>query len=466
MDLLGTFFEVNQQAILFVYGQVFFVLGLGIALQSRRYSRLDLARSLSWLAAFGITHGLHEWGDLFIPLQRVYLSPGLVQALEIVHLVLLAVSFTFLLEFGVMLLRPLGYGRWLHGLYAGLLVAWTITTFAVWLPLVPDGSTWRAMADSLARYGIGLPGGLLAAYGLYRQTRVRIAPLRVPHIVSMLNLASVLLALYGLFGGLLPPAVPFFPGNVLNTATFQEAIGVPPLVFRSLIGLGLAVTFIRALEVFEVETERLIEAMEQRQILAAERDRIGRELHDGAIQTVYTAGLLVESARKLAAPESALAGRLDKALAVLQTAIRDLRRNLDELRNAPAGESLPRALRGLAGDPRFSSLLDVTLDLDMPEGATLSGARTQHVLAITNEALSNAIRHARARHVAIRARQADGRLHVVVQDDGAGLPGTIDAGFGLRNMRDRARLLGGEVCIDGADGKGTAVTLDVPWDER
>ena len=46
------------------------MLGLAIALQSRRYSRLDLARSLSWLAAFGFTHGLHEWGDLFIPLPN------------------------------------------------------------------------------------------------------------------------------------------------------------------------------------------------------------------------------------------------------------------------------------------------------------------------------------------------------------------------------------------------------------
>jgi len=93
-----------------------------------------------------------------------------------------------------------------------------------------------------------------------------------------------------------PPRVPFFPADLLNADTFEQAIGVSPILFRSFIGLVLAVTMIRALEVFEVETARLIEAMEQQQILAAERDRIGRELHDGAIQTVYTAGLLVESA--------------------------------------------------------------------------------------------------------------------------------------------------------------------------
>ena len=52
--------------VLFVYGLVFFVLGLAALLQSCHYSRLDLRCSLSWLAAFGFAHSLHEWADLFI----------------------------------------------------------------------------------------------------------------------------------------------------------------------------------------------------------------------------------------------------------------------------------------------------------------------------------------------------------------------------------------------------------------
>ena len=52
MEFLREFFRVNQTVILFVYGQVFFVLGLAIVWQSRRHSRLDLARSLGWLGAF------------------------------------------------------------------------------------------------------------------------------------------------------------------------------------------------------------------------------------------------------------------------------------------------------------------------------------------------------------------------------------------------------------------------------
>ena len=86
MDLLHalgncSFFILNREIIYFVYGLAFFLLGFAIALQSRRYSRLDLARSLIRLSAFGITHGLFEWGDLFIPIQAKYLNPLVVQTL-------------------------------------------------------------------------------------------------------------------------------------------------------------------------------------------------------------------------------------------------------------------------------------------------------------------------------------------------------------------------------------------------
>ena len=74
MISLEEFFTLNYQLILFVYGLGFFVLGFAILLQVQQSSRLELARSLRWLAAFGITHAFNEWGDLFIPIQAQYLS--------------------------------------------------------------------------------------------------------------------------------------------------------------------------------------------------------------------------------------------------------------------------------------------------------------------------------------------------------------------------------------------------------
>jgi signal transduction histidine kinase len=465
MDSLRNLFELNHEVFQFLYGLVFFVLGLAIALQSRSHSRLELARSLSWLAAFGLTHGAYEWSELFSHVQEAYLSPPAIDALHIFHLMLLCLSFVCLFEFGVALLRPLGRGQWLHWVSVMLLGAYLAVLLWPLRRWLPDGHDWHNAAEALARYAIAFPGGLLSAYGLREQAFRNIAPLDVPHIIRTLRVAGLALAVYTVFGGLIPSPAPFWPASAVNTDSFEAALGVPVLVATSAAGLVLTVAIIRGLEIFDLETGRVIEAMEQQQILTAERNRIARDLHDGAIQTVYTAGLLVESAFKLTPADSAAASRLEKAMGVLNDAIAALRRNLAELRPAPAGEPLPEALRALASDPRFRSLVDVHLDVRLPPEAALSPARTDHVLAVVSEALSNVVRHAGARHVYLGAASADGHLQVSVEDDGIGLQAG-HGGYGLRNMRDRARLLGGRLEVSGAPGKGTRVRLDVPWDER
>lgn len=463
MDFLRNILELNRDIIYFAYGLVFFVLGLAIALQSRSYSRLDLARSLKWLAAFGFTHGFYEWGDLFIPIQTAYLSPTTILILHDIHLLLLGISFALMFEFGVTLLKPLGELRWLHAVPGGLFAIWFFITFFPLPRIFPDFHTWHNTADAFARYFIGFPGSLLAAYGLRRHALDRILPLRMPHIVNMLRIAGIMLAIYAVLAGLIPPPVPFFPGDMLNSQTVQQAIAFPPPVLRSIVGLGLVIAIIRALEIFDVETERMIESMEQQHILTAERERIARQLHDGAIQKIYTAGLLVESAQKLAGEEHPLGARLEKAVHVLNDAIADLRRSLGDLQSGTSHESLHSALRRLAEDPRFISLIDVKLVLDLPEDETLSPARSDHVLAIVNEALSNVIRHARANRVTIAAWQENDHLMIRIEDDGIGLPRKIEAGFGLRNIHDRARLLGGSVEVRSENGKGTLVMLEIPW---
>ena len=99
MVTLTEVLEVNWIILYFVYGQVFFIMGLVTGLQWQRQSRLELARPLPWLAAFGIAHGLTEWGYIFVPLQSLYLPDQVVRPMIIAHLLLLAVSFFFLLQF-------------------------------------------------------------------------------------------------------------------------------------------------------------------------------------------------------------------------------------------------------------------------------------------------------------------------------------------------------------------------------
>ncbi len=93
MNPLTTWLEANRPMVLFLYGQVFFLMGAATALQTRRFSRLVLARGLPWLSAFGVFHALYLWGALFIPWQASLLSPVAVQTLRAVQQILLAAAF-------------------------------------------------------------------------------------------------------------------------------------------------------------------------------------------------------------------------------------------------------------------------------------------------------------------------------------------------------------------------------------
>ena len=462
VEILRTFIELNRDLIYFVYGLSFFVLGLAIALQSRQSSRLDLARAVTWLAAFGLAHGFHEWGDYFIPIQAAYLSEGAVQALHGLRLLLLGVSFAFLVEFGARLLRPHPISRVITLANVAVFVTWL---FVAYFPLrsILEAEAWFTTADALVRYAIGFPGGIIAGYALRRHTMERIAPLDMPHIVRRLRVVGLSLVAYGLLGGLIVPPVDFFPGSVINNASFEAALIFPPAVLRSMLGLFMAAFTIRALEIFDLESSRRLETMEQAQRLQAEHSRIARDLHDGAIQKVYTAGLLMESLRSHLKETDTTHARFDRAVGALNDAIHDLRSNLRDLSPAPSNDPLVSRLRKLTRDPRFRSFLDVSFDSQLPEEFELDPLRVEHIAAIVSEALSNAVRHAQADRVWVRAGQDGEQLHIVVEDNGIGLPDTEPHGFGIRNMRDRARLLEGQLTLDArGPSDGTRVELIVP----
>ena len=466
MISLNEFFILNRDIIFFIYGLGFFILGFAIILQSQTSSRLELARSLRWLAAFGITHAFNEWGDLFIPIQAKYLNDSFVHLLDILQLILLAVSFACLFEFGVSVLNSVNRLRWLRGFPPALLAGWVFVIFFVILPFEPDLKVWHHIASALARYFIGFPGGLLAAYGLRLYAIRRIQSLNVPVIFRTLRIAGVSLGIYAILGGLIPPPVNFFPGNILNTLTVEQTIGIPPIIFRTLISIVIVVTIIRSLEVFDLETQRTIERLEQQQIISAEHERLARELHDGAIQKVYTAGLLVESASRLTKPKTELGIRLERAVVVLNDAIVDLRRNLTELHHPnilQSMEPISDLFLKFGQDPYYNSLVNISVDLKVSEGKALSTARTDHVRAIVNDALANVVRHAKAGNVQIQANDLGERLKIVVVDDGVGLPANVQAGYGLRNMRDRSRLLNGDIKFSSSSNKGTTITLEIPW---
>jgi len=196
--------------------------------------------------------------------------------------------------------------------------------------------------------------------------------------------------------------------------------------------------------------------------LQSERERLARDLHDGAIQKVFATSMqLAALAAQLPEPSRV---RLEHLIDLQDAVIRDLRTTVFELgttgrtRTSPGRsvhDTAAAAARVLGFDPR------VTVDDDlMSLGATTLG----HLLAVLSEALSNVARHARAGQVEVDVRLIGSDVVLDVWDDGVGLPTDPRRGDGLRNMRRRAQLLGGECEMVSRPGEGTEVIWRVPVD--
>ena len=468
MTTLTEVLEVNWIILYFVYGQVFFLTGLVTGLQWRRQSDLDLARPLPWLAAFGIAHGLNEWGYIFIPLQALYLDDAVVRLMVIAHLLLLAVSFFFLFQFGVELLLPLvPRQRWLRAAPGVMLLLWGSAVFLRGMLAQDPLNVLVAIGDGWSRYLLCLPGALLSSAGLFYQAH-QMRRLDLARIANYMTGAAIAFLVYAVAGGLLVPTSPIFPANLLNYSLLDRTIQIPAPVFRSLCGMAMAIFVVRSLNVFQVEVDRRLAEMEQAQILATDRERIGRELHDGIVQNIYAAGLGLEEAYHLVAEEPIKGQRqIRTVMEALNRTIQDIRRYIFDLRVAEQSRELEVVLEDLVQDLRLDTLLDVHLEVTGQRCCWLDSDQVAHVTQITREALSNVVQHANATQVTVGLSYLDSvtRLTVVDNGNGMGLDALSSDGYqgqGIVNMQQRARLLGGDLVLQSDADQGSRLVLTIP----
>jgi len=467
VSTLTEILEVNWIILYFVYGLVFFTTGLVTALLWRRQSNLELAQPLPWVAAFGIAHGLNEWGYIFIPLQALYLDEPVVRLMIITHLLLLAASFFFLFQFGVELLLPLLPGhRWLRILPGALLLLWALAVFLRGALTQESLNVLVAIGDSWSRYLLAFPGALLSSIGLFRQARyMRLKELG--RIAAYLTGAAIAFLIYALVGGLIVPAAPVFPANLLNYDLLARTIQIPAPVFRSLCGLAMAFFLTRSLEVFQVETDRRIAQMERAQILAADRERIGRELHDGIVQNIYAAGLGLEGARHLAIEDPPRAQeQIRTVMDALNSTIQDIRRYIFDLQVAEQTRELETILENLVSDLRVETLLDVRLEVRGKRCCWLEPEQVAQVTQIAREALSNVVQHANATKVTVILSYLGHATQLAIIDNGKGMAQNPTPngrqGQGMANMRNRALILGGELSLSSGPGQGLRLELTLP----
>jgi signal transduction histidine kinase len=142
--------------------------------------------------------------------------------------------------------------------------------------------------------------------------------------------------------------------------------------------------------------------------------------------------------------------------------VQEVRRSLHALRASPLEDlGLIQALRQLAEST--AERAGLILKLDLPDN--LNGIRSdieQHCYRIAEEALTNVVRHANAQTLTIRLWQSDGSLNLQITDDGIGFdPAATNGHHGLKGMRERVLLIGGELDIQSQPGNGTTLCLKV-----
>jgi len=196
--------------------------------------------------------------------------------------------------------------------------------------------------------------------------------------------------------------------------------------------------------------------------LLEERERIAKELHDGIIQSLFAVGMSLQGTALTAAnPETS--ARIERAVEELDGVIRDLRNYIFGLRpGILADRQLDQALRNLGEEieSRASERVEVVVDAAL--AARLS-SRSADIVQLTREALSNVVRHARASRATVRLERNGAEATLTIEDDGAGFqPGRDAGGSGLRNMRERAAELGGNLELTSRPGKGTRIQIAFP----
>lgn len=197
-----------------------------------------------------------------------------------------------------------------------------------------------------------------------------------------------------------------------------------------------------------------------------ERARLGRELHDGVIQTVYAAGMNLAAARAALRRDPAGVERmLDDTHAELNSTIRDLRNFISGAEPEPAGRRTFRdAMQSIVTLMRGVGPLTGTLELDDDLAAGLTRAQRLHLLQVTREAVSNSVRHGKARHVRIQLRREQAGVVLEIEDDGIGLPeASSEGGRGLANLAARAGELGGTLHLSPRAEGGVGLRLVFPF---
>ena len=244
-------------------------------------------------------------------------------------------------------------------------------------------------------------------------------------------------------------------GGLLSRSTLSTARSVrPPTDSLDLYGLkpceGELTTAFKATE------SRLSKLLE-------DRSRIGRDLHDSVLQSLYAIGLNIEAARRGRNDQTVQRKETDDRMILqINQLIHEVRGMIRELESGSVQEfDLSSELSALCTTYEQAGRLSVKLEIQRSAIEVLTHEEEREILNIVREALSNCARHAAATRAVISIRMRDARIRVNIQDNGIGFSSAGQPrGYGLANMEARAKRLGGALRIQSKTGAGTHVIAE------
>jgi signal transduction histidine kinase len=296
---------------------------------------------------------------------------------------------------------------------------------------------------------------------------------------------------HGVLGAMLETRSPYRTGDIHDHPRFRgwwpsghpdmrSFLGVPIVAADGVIGAFYLTEKIDAPD-FTDEDEELIGLLAAHAAIAitnarlyertrelsivAERNRLALDLHDAVSQKLFGLVLNAEAAATLLERDPAAARDRVAMLQVLaQEALDELRSLVFELRPPDLGrDGLGGALRKHVELLRRVERSEI--DLVLNGELRVDPARDGDILRIAQEAIQNAIKHARAGHIAVRLGSDGGRVLLEVEDDGVGFepeaPAAPSGRLGLTSMKERAERIGGALEIQSARNAGTTIRLEV-----
>lgn len=262
------------------------------------------------------------------------------------------------------------------------------------------------------------------------------------------------------------------PGSASGAPFFRGALTVPLIQTVVFLAVGFSISYLmsrlrrqqESLQEANVRLNHYTSTLEQL-ATTRERSRLARELHDTLAHTLSGLAVQLETVSAYWDVDRASAhSSLQKSIATAHSGLEETRRALRALRASPLDDlGLAGATKAMVETlaTRANLAMELSVAEDMPP---LSPDVEQAVYRIAQEAVTNVVNHAGARELTVSLQFADGKVALVVSDDGVGFDterANRPSQFGLTGMKERAQLIGGELKVESKPGAGTRMQLTV-----